>query len=150
MNFNSLFFPAPKDHYSVITHFGEMIYIPKAHEMEKNEATGEEVPKLVLSDNLIDNTAYSNRTTPKHIHRNSSLTNVHNASNGQDLLKKADDPNRQKEISIVMQGQNNHPVTETHATEEQYEPFTQSKSAVSVLSSKKIHAEGYHIPCLLI
>lgn len=87
MNFNSLFFPAPKDHYSVITHFGEMIYIPKAHEMEKNEATGEEVPKLVLSDNLIDNTAYSNRTTPKHIHRNSSLTNVHNATNGQDLLK---------------------------------------------------------------
>ena len=55
MNFNSLFFPAPKDHYSVITHFGEMIYIPKAYEMEKNEATGEEVPKLILSDNLIDN-----------------------------------------------------------------------------------------------
>ena len=35
-------------------------------------------------------------------------------------------------------------------TEGQYEPFTQSKSAVSGLSSKKIHAEGFHIPCLLI
>ena len=150
MNFNSLFFPAPKDHYSVITHFGEMIYIPKAHEMEKNEATGEEVPKLILSDNLIDSQAFSNRTTPKHIHRNSSLTNVHSALNGQDLLKKADDPNRQKEISIVMQGHNTHSATETHATEGHYEPFTQSKSAVSGLSSKKIHAEGFHIPCLLI
>ena len=150
MNFNSLFFPAPKDHYSVITHFGEMIYIPKAHEMERNEATGEEVPKLILRDNLVDNWACSNRNTPKHIHRNSSLTNVRSAFDGQDLLKKGDDPNRQKEISIVMQGQNNHPVTETHVTEEQYEPFTQSKSAVSGLSAKKIHAEGLHIPCLLI
>ena len=29
MNLNSLFFPAPRDHYSIMTHFGEMIYIPK-------------------------------------------------------------------------------------------------------------------------
>jgi len=29
MDFNSLFFPAPKKHYSCVTHFGEMIYLPK-------------------------------------------------------------------------------------------------------------------------
>ena len=33
MNFNSLFFPAPRDHYSVCTHFGEMMYIPKVYEL---------------------------------------------------------------------------------------------------------------------
>ena len=46
MNFNSLFFPAPKDHYSIITHFGEMIFIPKEHEMVKDEFTGEEKPRI--------------------------------------------------------------------------------------------------------
>ena len=50
MNFNSLFFPAPKDHYSVITHFGEMIFVPKEHEIAKDEATGEEKPRLLLQD----------------------------------------------------------------------------------------------------
>lgn len=29
MDFNSLFFPAPAKHYSCVTHFGEMIYLPK-------------------------------------------------------------------------------------------------------------------------
>jgi len=29
MDFNSLFFPAPKEHYNCVTHFGEMIYLPK-------------------------------------------------------------------------------------------------------------------------
>ena len=29
MDFNSLFFPAPKDRYTVVTHFGEMLYLPK-------------------------------------------------------------------------------------------------------------------------
>ena len=50
MNFNSLFFPAPKDHYSVITHFGEMIFIPKEHEITKDELTGEEKPRLILNE----------------------------------------------------------------------------------------------------
>jgi len=46
MNFNSLFFPAPSQHYSVNTHFGEMIYIPKDFEMVLDETTGELKPKL--------------------------------------------------------------------------------------------------------
>jgi len=29
MDFNSLFFPAPKERYTVLTHFGEMLYLPK-------------------------------------------------------------------------------------------------------------------------
>jgi len=29
MDFNSLFFPAPKDKYTCLTHFGEMLYLPK-------------------------------------------------------------------------------------------------------------------------
>ena len=29
MDFNSLFFPAPRDKYTCLTHFGEMIYLPK-------------------------------------------------------------------------------------------------------------------------
>ena len=33
MNFNSLFFPAPSNHYTMTTHFGEMIYIPKDYVM---------------------------------------------------------------------------------------------------------------------
>ena len=33
MDFNSLFFPAPKDTYNMCTHFGEMIYIPKVYQM---------------------------------------------------------------------------------------------------------------------
>ena len=33
MNFNSLFFPAPREHYSVCTHFGEIMYIPKVYEL---------------------------------------------------------------------------------------------------------------------
>ena len=50
MNFNSLFFPAPKDHYSVITHFGEMIFIPKEHELVKDELSGEDKPHLLLGE----------------------------------------------------------------------------------------------------
>ena len=46
MNFNSLFFPAPANHYAVTTHFGEMIYIPKDYEMVPDEVTGEPKPKL--------------------------------------------------------------------------------------------------------
>ena len=52
MNFNSLFFPAPKDHYSVITHFGEMIFIPKEHELIRDDFTGEEKPRLILQDRI--------------------------------------------------------------------------------------------------
>jgi len=29
MDFNSLFFPAPKESYSIVTHFGELLYLPK-------------------------------------------------------------------------------------------------------------------------
>ena len=29
MDFNSLFFPAPRDKYTCLTHFGEMLYLPK-------------------------------------------------------------------------------------------------------------------------
>ena len=29
MNFNSLFFPAPRGNYSIVSHFGEIIYVPK-------------------------------------------------------------------------------------------------------------------------
>lgn len=29
MDFNSLFFPAPREKYTCITHFGEMFYLPK-------------------------------------------------------------------------------------------------------------------------
>jgi hypothetical protein len=39
MNFNSLFFPAPRDHYTMCTHFGEMIYIPKVYEMVSKSIT---------------------------------------------------------------------------------------------------------------
>ena len=46
MNFNSLFFPAPANHYAVTTHFGEMIYIPKDYEMVPDKVTGEPKPKL--------------------------------------------------------------------------------------------------------
>ena len=46
MEFNSLFFPAPSVHYSVNTHFGEMIYIPKDYKMTLDERTRELVPKL--------------------------------------------------------------------------------------------------------
>ena len=46
MNFNSLFFPAPSVHYSVNTHFGEMIYIPKDYQMIPDLLTGELKPKL--------------------------------------------------------------------------------------------------------
>ena len=46
MNFNSLFFPAPSIHYSVNTHFGEMIYIPKDYRMIQDLQTGEPRPKL--------------------------------------------------------------------------------------------------------
>ncbi len=48
MNFNSLFFPAPSHHYSMTTHFGEMIYLPKDYTMVENETTGELQPKLNL------------------------------------------------------------------------------------------------------
>ena len=150
MNFNSLFFPAPKDHYSCITHFGEMIYIPKDHEMVRAESTGEEVPRLVLPDNPADSQTHNLRSSPKHLFRNSSQTNVSNAIGGQATQKTGPDTNRQQEISIVMQGNDNHPVTESHMTEEQFEPLTQSKSQVSGLGKRKILAEGLHIPCLLI
>lgn len=30
MDFNSLFFPAPREKYTCVTHFGEMIYLPKS------------------------------------------------------------------------------------------------------------------------
>ena len=46
MNFNSLFFPAPSNHYSMNTHFGEMIYIPKDFVLEEDPQTGESLPKL--------------------------------------------------------------------------------------------------------
>ena len=56
MNFNSLFFPAPKVHYSVATHYGEMIYIPKHYTMTKrpsDDSMGQddeqEIPVLNLS-----------------------------------------------------------------------------------------------------
>ena len=49
MNFNSLFFPAPSVHYSVNTHFGEMIYIPKDFTMEQKPETSEQHPKLNVS-----------------------------------------------------------------------------------------------------
>jgi hypothetical protein len=29
MDFNSIFFPAPKDRYSCASHFNEMFYLPK-------------------------------------------------------------------------------------------------------------------------
>jgi len=48
MNFNSLFFPSPKEHYSCITHFGELIYIPKVVETVKDPISGEAQDKLVL------------------------------------------------------------------------------------------------------
>ena len=47
MNFNSLFFPAPTNHYNVTTHFGEMIYIPKDFTMVVNADTG--LPEPVLN-----------------------------------------------------------------------------------------------------
>ena len=58
MNFNSLFFPAPKDHYSIITHFGEMIFVPKDHEMVKDDFTGEMKPVLLREDMTPPETAY--------------------------------------------------------------------------------------------
>lgn len=54
MNFNSLFFPAPSNHYSVVTHFGEMIYIPKDFEMVLDERTGESHPRLNTAHFLED------------------------------------------------------------------------------------------------
>jgi len=29
MNFNSLFFPSPKDRYTCVSYFGDMFYLPK-------------------------------------------------------------------------------------------------------------------------
>jgi hypothetical protein len=37
MNFNTLFFPAPKTpNYSIVSHLGEIIYVPKRYRMEDN------------------------------------------------------------------------------------------------------------------
>ena len=46
MNFNSLFFPAPTHHYSMTTHYGEMIYIPKDYSMVADPESGELKPQL--------------------------------------------------------------------------------------------------------
>ena len=54
MNFNSLFFPAPSQHYSMNTHFGELIYIPKDYSMiSQDGGAGEPRPRLNVQ-NLID------------------------------------------------------------------------------------------------
>lgn len=67
MNFNSLFFPAPSDHYSMCTHFGEMIFIPKVYELitkleqnnrlsrqkSKNDADNTEMKPWLYLDELI-------------------------------------------------------------------------------------------------
>lgn len=44
MNFNALFFPAPADRYSCVTHFGEMFYLPKVYSKEN----GANVAKIQL------------------------------------------------------------------------------------------------------
>ena len=36
MNFNSFFFPAPSDRYSCVSHFGELIYLPKMYVQEED------------------------------------------------------------------------------------------------------------------
>jgi hypothetical protein len=45
MDFNSLFFPAPTDKYSCVTHFGEMIYLPK---FVSKQQDGSSIAKVVL------------------------------------------------------------------------------------------------------
>ena len=45
MDFNSLFFPAPSDKYSCVTHFGEMIYLPK---LVQKQQDGSSIAKAVL------------------------------------------------------------------------------------------------------
>lgn len=45
MNFNSLFFPAPKPSYSFMTYYNEMIYIPK-NLITKNSASISYIPCL--------------------------------------------------------------------------------------------------------
>ena len=57
MNFNSLFFPAPRDHYSIITHYGEMIFIPKEHELIKDDFTGEDKPILITNNPNVSSSA---------------------------------------------------------------------------------------------
>ena len=107
MNFNSLFFPAPKDHYSVITHFGEMIFIPKEHEITKDELTGEEKPRLILNERQSpDSGAQSGWISPRHLHRDSSAANmtgtISEVENDYQLgTGPNNENNRQQEISIV-------------------------------------------------
>lgn len=45
MNFNSLFFPAPKPSYSFMTYYNELIYIPKSLSQGK-EVTISYIPCL--------------------------------------------------------------------------------------------------------
>lgn len=48
MDFNTLFFPAPSDSYTSLTHFGELIYLPKIKSTVNNIETIKivtEVPK---------------------------------------------------------------------------------------------------------
>jgi len=63
MDLNGIFFPAPRDRYNCVTHFGEMIYLPKVivkengldvakiDVKEKNEAIY--IPCLLIQHKLI-------------------------------------------------------------------------------------------------
>ena len=55
MNFNALFFPAPKDiNYSIVSHLGEIIYIPKKYDLPPLQVGVDadkqplRIPKLII------------------------------------------------------------------------------------------------------
>jgi hypothetical protein len=57
MNFNTLFFPAPKDtNYTIVSHLGEVIYIPKRYELPPLQEDVDpdnqplRIPKLIHKD----------------------------------------------------------------------------------------------------
>ena len=54
-----------------------MIFIPKEHEMIKDDFTGELKPVLLNLDKTPPETAYhSHWVSPRHMHRNSSTANI--------------------------------------------------------------------------
>ena len=127
MNFNSLFFPAPSNHYSIMTHYGEMIYIPKVYEMQRDLLTGELKPKLLV-DQIEESSPSRLASLPDdaHFHLTTSV-------------EPSDDPKRNELIKLSEQSsQYNHKQKRLNSSRaELRNTFTSDVSGVQKIKHNK-------------